>query len=65
MIARNHTGHRIGEGHHRAKLSDAQVKHMRAMHEVAGLGIASCAKYFQVPFSTARDVLRYYTRGSA
>lgn len=64
MIARNHTGHRVGESHQRAKLTDNEVGRMRQMHE-SGLGYGGCAKYFRCGVSTARDICKYWTRASA
>lgn len=64
MIARNHTGHRIGEKHQRAKLSDAKVRDMRAAH-ARGVGYKRLAKINQCSVSTARDICTYRTRWSA
>lgn len=62
MIARNHTGHRIGEGHHRAKLTDDQVREMRRQHEQNGVSRPKVAAMFGVSYWTARDILEYRTR---
>lgn len=64
MIARNHTGHRVGEHHQRARLSDAQVIAMRADHE-AGMGYMRLAARYGCGVSTARDIVNYWTRASA
>ncbi len=32
MIRRNHKGYRVGEGHHRARYSDAVVRAIRAKY---------------------------------
>lgn len=67
MIARNHIGYRIGEGHHRAKLTDDQVREMRALYsewKAGGLrkGYAALAAIFDCGISTARDICTYRTR---
>ena len=70
MNRRNHTGHRVGEWHHRAKLSDDEVRRMRAKYagwkargELKGyrlLGaIFGCSRW------TARDIVTMRTRASA
>lgn len=60
--ARNHRGHRIGEHHHRAKLSDGQVKAMRQDHEHGGFGYTRLARRYACGISTARDICTYRTR---
>lgn len=64
-MTRNHTGHRVGECHQRAKLSDAQVRNMRNAHEQLGMSRAEVADQFKVSYWTARDILTYTTRASA
>ncbi len=64
-ITRNHTGHRVGECHQKAKLSDDQVRNMRHAHENLGLSRAEVADLFNVSYWTARDILTYTTRASA
>ena len=61
IIARNHTGHRIGQSHPRAKLTDAKVARMRADHE-KGVGYRRLAKKYECGISTARDICNYQTR---
>jgi hypothetical protein len=63
-IARNHTGHRVGECHQRARLTDA---HVRAMREdrAAGLSYGRLALKYGCGISTARDIVNYWTRASA
>jgi len=61
-MRRNHTGHRVGEGHHRAKLSDADVGRMRAMYRPYVFGMVRLARFFCVPVSTVRDIVTYATR---
>ena len=63
-IRRNHTGHRMGEQHHRARLSDAQVVEIRAAHRPGehGLGYGALASRYGVGESTIRDIITYRTR---
>ena len=63
-IARNHTGHRVGEYHQHAKLTDEQVKAIRAANE-SGTGYKRLAKQYGVGISTIRDYCTYRTRWSA
>ena len=65
-----HTGHRCGETHHRARLSDDQVREMRRLYEdwkAKGLrkGYATLAAIFGCGESTARDIVTYRTRWAA
>lgn len=61
-MKRNHTGHRVGEHHHRAKLSDAQVAEMRAIRQRHGTSYANLAAIFNCGESTARDIVKHWTR---
>lgn len=65
MIRRNHLGYRVGEGHHRAKLTDKQVARMRWWHEQRGIGYRRLAQMFGCGQSTARDICTYRTRWAA
>lgn len=51
--------------HHRAKLSDAEVKKMRAMHRPYVRGYLALSAIFGCGESTARDICTYRTRRSA
>lgn len=66
-IRRNHTGHRVGEDHQRATLSDEQVREMRRLHTrpTERLGYRALAQRFGCGQSTARDICTYRTRASA
>ena len=69
-IRRNHTGHRVGESHQRAKLSDADVREMRAAYaqwqaEGKRKGYETAAAIWKCGVSTARDIITYRTRVSA
>jgi len=61
-VRRNHTGHRVGEAHQKAKLSDEDVRVMREMREEKGWSYAKLAKHFDCGESTARDIIKYRTR---
>jgi len=63
-IARNHTGHRVGECHQKARLTDSQVRSMRADREM-GVSLRALAKAYGCGLSTARDICDYATRYSA
>lgn len=63
-MRRNHRGYRVGECHHRAKFSDAQVRAMRKRHE-GGMGYGALGKLFRCSPWTARDIVTYRTRASA
>lgn len=65
MISRNHTGHRVGQSHHRAKLTDAQVREMRELRERHGWKYAALALKFGCGESTVRDICTYRTRWAA
>ena len=65
MVSRTLTGHRCGQSHQRAKLTDAQIKEMRRMNEAGEAGYRKLATLFGCGQSTARDVCTYRTRYSA
>jgi len=62
-MKRNHTGHRVGECHQKAKLTDEQVRQLRQDHKT--LGYRKLAKKYGIGQSTARDIANYWTRASA
>lgn len=64
MIARAPSGHRCGESHQKAKLTDAEVLEMRRMNEEDGIGYRNLSKLFGCGQSTARDIVTYRTRYS-
>ncbi len=64
------SGRDFGETHHRARLSDDQVREMRRLYEdwkANGLrkGYATLAAIFGCGESTARDIVTYRTRWAA
>ena len=60
-IRRNHTGHRLGEHHPKARLSDDEVFKMRRMSDL-GASIPAIAKAFECSYLTAYDIIKYKTR---
>ena len=62
---RNHTGHRVGEWHHRARLSDVQVRAMRETYRFGLAGYRRLARIYGCGQSTARDIVTLRTRASA
>lgn len=62
---RNHTGHRIGEWHQKAKLTDAQVAAMRADYEAGRGGYQALSKRYGCGISTVRDIVQFRTRWAA
>ena len=67
-IGVNSAGYRVGESHHRAKLSDADVELILYLRE-AGLSCAEIAGKFDADYtvskSTVRDVCSGRIRGQA
>lgn len=53
--------------HHRAKLTDADVKEMRQLRQTKPWlwSYRALAEYFGCGQSTARDIVNYYTRYNA
>lgn len=64
-MKRNHTGHRVGECHQRAKLTDAQVRAMRAEYLAYVRGYKTLGEKYDTPWPTVRDIVTYRTRASA
>ena len=64
MIRRNHTGHRVGESHQKAKQPDAVVRKARQLRK-DGHPIESIAVKIGVPYWTVVDWMQYKTRRSA
>lgn len=65
MISRSPSGHRAGQSHPRAKLTDEQVREMRELHEKRRKGYGTLAIIFACGESTARDICTYRTRRTA
>lgn len=60
--ARNHTGHRVGAWHHRAKLTGAQVAAIRADYAAGKGGYMVLSRRYGCGMSTVRDIVKYRTR---
>lgn len=63
-VSRNHTGHRVGEHHQRARLTDDQVRAMRDEYG-PGMGYVRMSRKYQCGVSTVRDIVQYRTRWNA
>lgn len=61
FVSRGWTGHRIGESHPRARLSNDDVRLVRALHD-EGLGYKRIADKFESGVSTIRDICTLRTR---
>lgn len=59
------TGHICGQSHYRARLSDEQVKNLRADYKPFVFSIQKCADKYRCGFSTARDIIYFATRKNA
>lgn len=55
---------KYGERHHRAKLSDDDVRLMRELREKHGLPYSEIAAKFECSLWTARDIVTYATRAA-
>lgn len=62
IMKRNHRGYRVGQDHHRAKVSDATVAAIRAEYLAYVRGIWYLAEKYGLPRSTVRDFVQYRTR---
>jgi DNA invertase Pin-like site-specific DNA recombinase len=51
--------------HHRAKLTDEQVRQLREQYQAHVVGYATLAKKYGCGVSTVRDIVNYYTRPGA
>ena len=51
--------------HHRAKLSDEQVRAIRRMHSTGTIGYRLLAKAMKCGIATVRDIVTYRTRAWA
>ena len=63
-IRRSATGHRIGEQHHRAKLTDADVRLIRTLHADHGLSYSQLSDKFEAPKRTIRAFCAYERRAT-
>ena len=65
MILRNHTGHRCGASHQRAKASNAVVRRARELRERKGMSYARIAAELGQTWGAVRDWCEYRTRADA
>ena len=64
-MKRNHTGHRVGEWHQKAKISDALVRQLRSEYLAYVRGYKRLGQKYGVPWCTVADIVNYRTRASA
>ena len=62
-VQRSWQGYRVGEGHQRAKLTDAQVVEIRRKHR-AGESLAKIARCFGVGRTTVWKIVHLHTRSN-
>lgn len=62
MVAVNERGWRIGETHHRAKATDAEIDLIRELHEEHGWGYRKLSMKFKLSKRTIRDICSYRKR---
>lgn len=63
-ITRNHTRHRCGACHQKAKLTTEQVNEIRALYATDGYSYEALAIVFGCGVSTVRDIVQLRTRWS-
>lgn len=61
-VAINELGRRIGEGHHNAILSDAEVDLLRDLREIDGLSYRVLAEKFEISKWAVGRICRYERR---
>lgn len=64
IVAVNDIGRRIGQDHHNAKLTDADVELLLTMNE-EGWGYRRLAAKFEVSKSLTRDIIKCKLRGQS
>ena len=64
-IHRAPSGHRCGESHYRARLTDAQVREIRLLSSRHGYGYRVLSQMYRCGQSTIRDIVTYRTRINA
>lgn len=58
LVGLNEKGSRVGETHHRARLTDHDVDLIRDLREEYGLTYQEIADKFEVSKSTIRDIVK-------
>jgi DNA invertase Pin-like site-specific DNA recombinase len=61
-VATNDRGIRVGETHHRAKLTDNEVEQIRDLYEFGGMTYSEIAKNYGVTKSEIAQICRYERR---
>lgn len=61
-MRRNQKGYRVGQGHHRAKLTDEQVAQIRERYMAYVCGYETLAREYGCAPSTVRDIVQFRTR---
>lgn len=61
MIGVSDMGHPVGEDHHRARLTNAEVDQMRDMRD-AGMMYKDIARHFGVPITTVASICLWQRR---
>lgn len=62
MIGVDENGYRVGESHHNAKLSDAEVDLIRDLHEEGMIGYRALARHFGCSRDTIAAICQYRRR---
>lgn len=62
VVAYNELGRRIGQTHHRAKLSDAKVDEIRELHEEQRWSYSRIAAMVQISKSAVAMICQYRRR---
>lgn len=52
----------VGQRHHKARLTDAEVEQLRRMHEDEGISLRKLAAIFEVPWQTVQSICCGRTR---
>lgn len=64
LIRVNEKGYRVGESHHKSRLSDEQVELVRRLREEHGLSLGEISLRLGLPKTTVAYLCRYERRAS-
>lgn len=64
LIGVDKNGNALGEAHHRARLSDADVELIRGMYDEGFVSYGTLAKVFGVKKTTIRDIILFRRRAT-
>lgn len=64
LVVINENGYPIGESHHKARLSDAQVEQIRDLYEEGLMSYRAIARIFDCSRNTIKDICKYRRRNS-